>query len=52
MRVVGQVTLDVSVPRAPSDAQALREVGIYLKAWRAIHPAAYARIVGDGYADH
>ena len=30
VRVVGQVTLDVSIPRAPSDDQAVREIAIYL----------------------
>jgi hypothetical protein len=50
VRVVGQVTLDVSMPRAPSDAQALREVAIYLRAWQAMNPDVYAHVVGEGYA--
>lgn len=48
VREVGQVTLDVSMPRAPSDDQALREIAIYLRAWTAMHPEAVARIVGEG----
>ncbi len=28
VRKVGEVTLDVSIPRAPSDAPALREIAI------------------------
>ena len=37
--------LDVYIPRAPSDEQARREVGIYLKTWQAMHPEAQAQIV-------
>ena len=48
VRVVGEVTLDVSMPRAPSDDQALREVVIYLRTWQAMNPDAHARIVGEG----
>jgi len=48
VRKVGGVTLDVSIPRAPSDAQAVREIAIYVKAWRAMHPDGYARVVGEG----
>jgi hypothetical protein len=44
---MGEVTFDVSIPRAPSDDQAMREIAIYVKAWRAMHPDAYARIVGE-----
>ena len=51
VRVVGQVTLDVSMPRAPSDAQALREVAIYLRAWQAMNPDVYAHILGEGNAE-
>jgi hypothetical protein len=51
VRKVGEVTLDVSIPRAPSDSQALREIAIYLKAWRAMHPEAPARVVGEGETD-
>ena len=40
--------LDVSMPRAPSRDQAQRELAIYLKTWQAMHPGAYARIVGEG----
>ena len=43
VRVVGEVTLDVSMPRAPSDDQA-----IYLRIWQAMKPNAHARIVGEG----
>jgi hypothetical protein len=46
--VVGEVTLDVSMPRAPSDDQALREIAIYLRTWQAMKPNAHARIVGEG----
>ena len=48
VREVGQETLDVSMPRAPSDDQALREIAIYLRAWTAMHPDAVARVVGEG----
>jgi hypothetical protein len=37
--------LDVYIPRAPSDEQARREVGIYLQAWEAMNPEARAQIV-------
>jgi hypothetical protein len=37
--------LDVTVPRAPSDEQAQREVAIYIQAWRAMNPGARAEIV-------
>jgi hypothetical protein len=37
--------LNVSVPRAPSDEQAQREVAIYIQAWRAMNPGARAEIV-------
>ena len=40
VRVVGQVTLDVSIPRASSDAQALGEVATYLNAWQAMNPTS------------
>jgi len=50
VRRVGDVTLDVSMPRAPSDAQALREISIYLKTWQAMNPEAHARIEGEGKA--
>jgi hypothetical protein len=48
VREVGQGTLDVTMPRAPTRDQAEREVAIYLKAWQAMHPGAHARIVGEG----
>ena len=48
VRVVGEVTLDVSMPRAPSDDQALREIAIYLRTFQAMNPDAHARIVGEG----
>lgn len=50
MWVVGQVTLDVSMPRAPSEAQALSEVATYVNAWQAMNPDVHARIVGEGHA--
>ena len=50
VREVGQVTLDVTMPRAPSDDQALREIAIYLRAWTAMHPDAVVRVVGEGEA--
>jgi hypothetical protein len=37
--------LEVSIPRAPSDEQARREVAIYIQAWRAMNPGARAEIV-------
>ena len=48
VRLVGEVTLDVSMPRAPSDDQALREIAIYLRTFQAMNPDAHARIVGEG----
>lgn len=41
----GDDALDLSMPRAPSDDQARREVAIYLQAWRAMNPGARADIV-------
>jgi hypothetical protein len=41
----GENTLDVSIPRAPSDEQARREVAIYIQAWCAMNPGARAEIV-------
>jgi hypothetical protein len=49
-RKVGLATLDVSMDRAPSPAQAEREVAIYLTTWQAMNPGSYARIVGEGAA--
>ena len=51
VRVVDEVTLDVSMPRAPSDAQAQREIAIYIKAWQAMNPSGYAHVVGEGHAE-
>jgi hypothetical protein len=45
---VGEATLDVTMPRAPSAEQAQREIDIYLKTWQAMHPGAYAGIVSEG----
>jgi hypothetical protein len=45
---VGTEMVDVSMPRAPSDSQALREISIYLRTWQAMHPGANARVVGEG----
>jgi hypothetical protein len=50
VREVGPSTLDVAMARAPSEEQAEREIAIYLKAWQATHPGAYARIVSEGSA--
>ena len=47
VRVVGELTLEVSMPRAPSEDQALREIEIYLRTWTAMHPDAVARVVSD-----
>ena len=48
VRTEDATTLDVSMPRAPSDAQALREISIYLKTWRAMNPSAHAELLGEG----
>jgi hypothetical protein len=48
VRDVGQVTLDVAMPGAPSDSQASREISIYLKTWTAMNPGAHARVIGEG----
>jgi hypothetical protein len=48
VRVLDEVTLDVGMPRAPSDAQALREITIYLKTWQAMNPEVHAWIVIQG----
>jgi hypothetical protein len=37
--------LDIYMPRAPSDEQARREVGIYLQTRQAMNPGARADIV-------
>ena len=47
VRKIGEATLDVLIDRAPSPEQAEREIAIYLKAWQAMHPGHYARIVGE-----
>jgi hypothetical protein len=46
VRKVGNVTLDVTL-QAPTEEQARRELDIYLRTWPAMHPGAYARIVGE-----
>jgi len=51
VRKVGEATLDVAMPRAPSAEQARLEIDIYLKTWQAMHPGSYARIVSEGRAD-
>jgi hypothetical protein len=51
VRKVGEATLDVAMPRAPSPEQAQREIDIYLKTWQAMHPGSYARIVSEGRPD-
>ena len=45
VRKVDPATLDVSMPRAPSEEQAEREVEIYLRTWTAMNPGYYAGIV-------
>ena len=50
VRGVSPSTLHVVMPRAPTTEQAEREVAIYLQTWQAMHPGAYARIVGEGAA--
>ena len=51
VRKVGPVTLDVSIPRAPSDDQALREIALYLRTWQAMNPEAHAHVLGEGEPD-
>jgi hypothetical protein len=41
---LGSDELDVYVPRAPNEAQARREVGIYLLTWQAMNPTAVASL--------
>jgi hypothetical protein len=41
---MGANELDVHVPRAPSQEQARRELGIYLLTWQAMNPAAVASL--------
>jgi hypothetical protein len=48
VRKVGPGTLDVTIPRAPSNEQAQREIALYLKAWQAMNPRTHARLVGEG----
>jgi len=43
--VIAPTLLDVSVPRAPDEAQANREVALYLGAWRAMNPGARASLL-------
>jgi hypothetical protein len=47
VRLVSLTELEVSVPRAPSPAQASREVALYLGAWQVMNPGARANIVDD-----
>jgi hypothetical protein len=47
VQVIDTQVLKVSVPRAPSEAQAVREMTLYL-AWRAMNPGAQASIVDPG----
>jgi hypothetical protein len=41
---LGANELDVYVPRAPNEAQARREIGVYLLTWRAMNPNAVASL--------
>jgi len=41
----GDDLVEVSMPRAPSEDQARREVAIYLKAWQAMNPGTTADIL-------
>jgi hypothetical protein len=45
VQVIDTHVLEVSVPRAPSEAQAAREMTLYLGAWRVMNPGAHASIV-------
>jgi hypothetical protein len=45
VQVVDTHTLEVSIPRAPFEAQALRVLTVHLAAWRAANPGADALIV-------
>ena len=46
-QVLDPHTLEVSVPRAPTEAQAVREVTLYLGAWRAMNPGTRASILDE-----
>ena len=45
VQVLDPHTLEVSIPRAPSRAQALRELTVYLAAWRTVKPGVDALLV-------
>jgi len=47
VRKVGQGLLEVSIPRAPSEDQALREISLYLRTWQAMNPQVGARVEGE-----
>ena len=42
---VGQDELELSIPRAPDEAQARREAQLYLRTWRAMNPGANVEII-------
>lgn len=42
VQILDPHTLEVTIPRAPDDAQAVRELVLYLGAWRAMNPGAGA----------
>jgi hypothetical protein len=46
VKQVNNTELEVEIPRAPTAAQARREVSIYVAAWQARNPGIDARI-GD-----
>jgi hypothetical protein len=48
VHVLDSHVLEVSVPRAPSQPQAVREMTLYLGAWRAMNPGAHASIIDPG----
>jgi hypothetical protein len=45
VQVLDPHTLEISIPRAPSRAQALRELTVYLAAWRTMKPGVDALLV-------
>jgi len=45
VQVLDPHTLEVTIPRAPSEAQAVRELTLYLGAWRAMNPSMRASIL-------
>jgi hypothetical protein len=42
VQVLDARTLEVTIPRAAGEAQALRQLTLYLGAWRAMNPGARA----------